>query len=680
MKLSLRQRQTTRTSLRLKRTLMYVSGMATMLIMGFLIYFNVGTPKTAKASGYSELIDSGSFIINMGIVPATTSNGLRPYGMVYDIINNYDTPVKWVFDQNKAKDAKDFTYNGVDYKGGPFIIPAASITSAIKTRITYWLGQGVQGIYTTSTFNAPVYSNLTSVPMVMIDTTSGKQAIIKKYFANAMMPTTSYFTGSTSNLTACFDVWVNPHGDPTWTTHRWLYDFATTNGAYIFSQCHATSVMEGVRNPVTPFQQLNFLTTNGLKCYSNNNCGPGITETHGGNPTAPFTTNYPGDPIMQFMGNISPALNGGSEDWYIPQSTGGWRPTTRRCVTTSDGVSPREGVLLAYGPAYGLSNAGWVMYESGHDLDGTGVSDIAAQRVFFNFLFFASARKALDLTASTAGSNVINVPDNGATTTVSVATNGGAPPYNYKWTSTNPHVKFGDDTKPTTTVNINNGNAPSGAKESGIITVKVNDACGKKNFLARPFQTNPIALPVVLSSFSANVNTENKVQLNWATASEKGNDYFTIERSADGKEFNELTRIKGAGNSNNLLRYSYLDKSPLNGNSYYRLIQTDYNGKSQTFKIVPVKVNASYLTGFKVYPNPFGSSFIAEFESTVEQPMEIQVINMQGLVMMTETIMAIEGRNNCRINMGRKINAGTYVVRLSNVKETFATLKVNVDD
>ena len=99
-----------------------------------------------NASAQSETLSTGSFIINMGATtPNTIANGLKPYGMIYDLIRNYNVPVKWVISQTKVKDGVDFTYNAVQYKGGTFIIPAEYRSATVNARITFWTGQGVVG-------------------------------------------------------------------------------------------------------------------------------------------------------------------------------------------------------------------------------------------------------------------------------------------------------------------------------------------------------------------------------------------------------------------------------------------------------------------------------------------------------------------------------------------------------
>src|SRR5690606_19164216 len=99
---------------------------------------------------------------------------------------------------------------------------------------------------------------------------------------------------------------------------------------------------------------------------------------------------------------------------------------------------------------------------------------------------------------------------------------------------------------------------------------------------------DPVALPIVLSDFQASITGSQTVQVEWSTFAEKNNDFFTVERSADGKNFEVLTAVEGAGSSNKKLSYSYEDKKPLTGYNYYRLKQTDFNGDFEYFKIVGV--------------------------------------------------------------------------------------------
>ena len=112
--------------------------------------------------------------------------------------------------------------------------------------------------------------------------------------------------------------------------------------------------------------------------------------------------------------------------------------------------------------------------------------------------------------------------------------------------------------------------------------------------------TSSHPLPIVLSSFTAKKDNS-IVRIKWSTQAEINNDYFSIERSKDGWNWEELERVKGAGNSNIPLEYKAVDDFPLKGSSYYRLKQTDYNGN---FSYSEVKTVQFYQSGIVIYPNP----------------------------------------------------------------------------
>ena len=111
----------------------------------------------------------------------------------------------------------------------------------------------------------------------------------------------------------------------------------------------------------------------------------------------------------------------------------------------------------------------------------------------------------------------------------------------------------------------------------------------------------PSPLPVTIVSFKAKVSG-NKVSCEWETASEINNDYFTVERSADGIQFASIGSVKGAGNSTTPKYYQFTDEFPLSGNSYYRLRQKDFDG-TYTYSeaehiIIETKIN------YVFFPNP----------------------------------------------------------------------------
>jgi hypothetical protein len=107
-------------------------------------------------------------------------------------------------------------------------------------------------------------------------------------------------------------------------------------------------------------------------------------------------------------------------------------------------------------------------------------------------------------------------------------------------------------------------------------------------------------LPITLGTFSGIIaaGTENTIQLEWTTQSEKDNDYFTLWRSYDGQTWEDITQLSGAGNSNEVLSYQYMDRNIIpqlieNNSVYYKLSQTDYDGTTEFFHVIPVEVKSA---------------------------------------------------------------------------------------
>lgn len=101
-------------------------------------------------------------------------------------------------------------------------------------------------------------------------------------------------------------------------------------------------------------------------------------------------------------------------------------------------------------------------------------------------------------------------------------------------------------------------------------------------------------LPIELLHFGASANAQGMVQCLWATASEINNDYFALERSADGFHWESVEKITGAGFSNTALQYQHTDARPLLGQSYYRLRQVDFDGTATVYEPVAVYIDAAY--------------------------------------------------------------------------------------
>jgi hypothetical protein len=136
---------------------------------------------------------------------------------------------------------------------------------------------------------------------------------------------------------------------------------------------------------------------------------------------------------------------------------------------------------------------------------------------------------------------------------------------------------------------------------AGSITTSANFSTNSVYTLASTTANNP--LPIELLEFKARF-VKSYVAITWKTVTELNNDFFTIEKSLDGKKWQTLETIDGAGNSNVPLSYSYNDAKPNRGIQYYRLTQTDFDGTSTTSNIISVNVDENLENDFIIYPNP----------------------------------------------------------------------------
>lgn len=175
-----------------------------------------------------------------------------------------------------------------------------------------------------------------------------------------------------------------------------------------------------------------------------------------------------------------------------------------------------------------------------------------------------------------------------------------------------------------------------------------------------PYFVGATPLPIELINFEANAEPE-AIAVQWSTASETNNDYFTLERSEDGENFSEITRVQGAGNTSFLKEYSYLDKLPLNGINYYRLKQTDFDGKYTYSDVVAARHESG--TKIKIIPNPAKEQVAIFFDSPVRTMADLVLNDIQGKEQINQPIRVKMGMNNYLINLSG-FEPGVYTVKV----------------
>ncbi len=171
-------------------------------------------------------------------------------------------------------------------------------------------------------------------------------------------------------------------------------------------------------------------------------------------------------------------------------------------------------------------------------------------------------------------------------------------------------------------------------------------------------------LPIELLGFNAEV-VGSEVLLTWSTAVEINNDYFTIERSNDGIDFEILVTIEGQGTTYQSTDYKYVDVSPYQGTSYYRLKQADYDHHFEYFAPVTVVLEYSNNTSIELYPNPVlpNQSLNVVLEG-FEPYKEVVVLLMDqfGREVFSKVIMMESSQVLTAIDLYGKIPPGLYFV------------------
>ncbi len=162
--------------------------------------------------------------------------------------------------------------------------------------------------------------------------------------------------------------------------------------------------------------------------------------------------------------------------------------------------------------------------------------------------------------------------------------------------------------------------------------------------LGGSFAQNP--LPIELLFFGAKLNG-NIVELSWSTASEINNDIFTIERSIDGINFSpvSITPSKAInGHSTEQLNYSCNDQNPENGVNYYRLKQTDFDGKFEYSEVISINLNQLIYNSFNVYPNPNNGQRIAVSANgfAPNENVKLTIVDLLGKTVYIEMLLANE--------------------------------------
>jgi len=180
----------------------------------------------------------------------------------------------------------------------------------------------------------------------------------------------------------------------------------------------------------------------------------------------------------------------------------------------------------------------------------------------------------------------------------------------------------------------------------------------------------PVLLPVVLTSFTAILQSTKQVKVTWSTSMEVNSSKYEVERSVDGINYQVVATKAAAGNSSIKLIYTIIDNvtaltAPV---VYYRLKQIDIDGQKSRSKVASVRLK-KIIGNFSVSPNPFSNNVNINIEWNKNENTVVRVFNILGKEIISKNVTMINGYNNVIIDELERVIPGTYIIQFNTATE-----------
>lgn len=176
---------------------------------------------------------------------------------------------------------------------------------------------------------------------------------------------------------------------------------------------------------------------------------------------------------------------------------------------------------------------------------------------------------------------------------------------------------------------------------------------GSRMALLDCFETLMV-LPVEIGSFTGEIQSEQEaIELDWQTITESNNDYFQIEQSANGNDFQTIGIEKSKGNSKNIQTYQFIDTNPLFGINYYRLKMVDVDGNYQYSNTIQLAFKSNEI---RVFPNPTKGIF--EIQGKYATEGTVYVSDYIGRLVLQQNLAISQ-----QIDLTNEPN-GTYFIKI----------------
>ena len=182
---------------------------------------------------------------------------------------------------------------------------------------------------------------------------------------------------------------------------------------------------------------------------------------------------------------------------------------------------------------------------------------------------------------------------------------------------------------------------------------------------------NSDPLPIELVRFVGEC-ANGKIDLSWTTWTETNNDFFTVERSNNGNDWEIVDVIEGAGNSNQPITYDVVDDLPYGGTSYYRLKNTDFAGKTEYSDVIAVSCGSdgsdfNFVNAYDIDH----SELMVEFTAHENEDFTIMLYDASGRRVLDHGGVGYDGLNRVRLDVG-DLARGIYILNLTNGKQSYS--------
>ncbi|ANQ51280.1 T9SS type A sorting domain-containing protein [Flammeovirga sp. MY04] len=181
-------------------------------------------------------------------------------------------------------------------------------------------------------------------------------------------------------------------------------------------------------------------------------------------------------------------------------------------------------------------------------------------------------------------------------------------------------------------------------------------------------------LPVELVSFTAHI-INNNIVLKWSTATEINASHFSIEKSTDKTNWDNIGKVEANGNSTTTIEYQFIDYNTIQTSTYYRLVQEDFDGQTEIFG--PILVNGSSSNSnisVHLFPNPSYNKLNLQLNNVkLEKSLEFVIIDKLGKVVYKEIIQPTDPSLLINLKEKGNLHNGTYFLIISSGMESITS-------